>query len=198
MLVYGYWLHRSRRAGTTDQSIYLLGCTLMAGNTGGDEIHSSSGDNSKNIATGKRIEQDNRTTGATYYNYAAPDTQGHLTLEQRMDHQEATMADLIDSLYGNKQRIRDGNRRQQEGDRLDAIENELENLKKGTKALPVSFNTALMVVILIIFFFILLAITATWLQNSGPKTVALSLLQLITQAAPYWRMYLTWTGLIGF
>jgi len=171
----------------------------MAGkNEGGDEIHSAAGDDSKNIATGKRIEQDNRTTGATYYNYAAPDTPSlRLTLEQRMDRQEATMADLIESLYGNTQRIRDGNRRQQEGNRLEAIENELERLK-GNRPLPVSFNTALLVVILIIFFFILLALTATWLQNSGPKTVTLSLLQFITQAAPYWRMYTLWTGLIGY
>lgn len=153
------------------------------------------GDDSENTVIGKGNRQ---SVGPNYYNYSSPDSQGpRLTLEQRMDRQEATMADLIDSLYGNKQRIRDGNRRQQEGDRLDAIENELERLR-GTKALPVTFNTALMVVILIIFFFILLAITATWLQNSGPKTVALSLLQFITQAAPYWRTYTLWTGLIGY
>lgn len=59
---------------------------------GGDDISSTTGDNARNIATGKRIDQDNRSSAANFYNYNngeyEPHRKNRLSAAERLDDLE--------------------------------------------------------------------------------------------------------------
>lgn len=63
-----------------------------AKNVGGDDISSTAGDNARNIATGKRIDQDNRSNAANFYNYGnsqyKPERKSRLSSAERLDDLE--------------------------------------------------------------------------------------------------------------
>lgn len=58
----------------------------------GDDISSTTGDNARNIATGKRIDQDNRSNAINFYDYGngehEPQRKNRLSADDRLDDLE--------------------------------------------------------------------------------------------------------------
>lgn len=148
---------------------------------GGDDISSTAGDNARNIATGKRIDQDNRSNAANFYNYS--NDSASLTHEQRLTLVEQFMTDLTVVLYGNPRQRKDGFFDQYD-DRVQAVDERLsaheKSLKEyGARQIVIAPSTA---VLLTIIFFLLVAVGflfVSWLQTSGPKQTLAVVLRLV-------------------
>lgn len=150
-------------------------------NVGGDEISSTAGDNARNIATGKRIDQDNRSNAINFYDYG--NNTALLTHEQRLTLVEQFMTDLTVVLYGNQHQRKTGFFDQYD-ERAEAVNNRLDQHDKslkeyGARQIVIAPSTA---VLLTIIFFMAIALGfffVSWLQTSGPKNTASMIMRLV-------------------
>lgn len=164
-------------------------------NVGGDEISSTAGDNARNIATGKRIEQDNRSNAANFYNYNTDDKSR--TYDQRLTTVEQILGDITNVLYGNPHQRKEGffdqydERAETVNSRLDQHDKSLKEY--GAHQIVIAPSTA---VLLTIIFFMAIALGfffVSWLQTSGPKQTAAALLRLVALLQGS-----AWYGSIGY
>jgi len=148
---------------------------------GGDDINSTTGDNARNIATGKRIDQDNRSNAINFYEYS--NTTSPRTYEERLGLVEQFMTDLTVVLYGNQHQRKEGFFDQYDekvrdvDSRLSAHEKSLKEY--GARQIVIAPSTA---VLLTIIFFLLVAVGflfVSWLQTSGPKQTLAVVLRLV-------------------